>query len=118
MAFNEAFFQKHTFPKEEVDRLLTAAEHDLKIASEDSFPEVKFTYAYNALLKGGIALLAMNGVRLRSVPGHHVILIEKLAELLKNPDVRTLGNAMRTKRNIDMYAGGAAIKRKRCARLS
>ena len=32
--------------------------------------------------------------------------------MLGNPDIATLGNAMRTKRNLDMYAGGAVISEK------
>ena len=78
-SFDKAFFQKQAFPPEEVNRLLAAADHDLAIAAADSFVEVRFTYAYTALLKGGIALLAAHGFRLRSVPGHHVKLIEKLS---------------------------------------
>jgi hypothetical protein len=112
MAPNKMFFQKHSFPIEEVKRLLNAAEHDLAIAEKDPFPEVKFTFAYNALIKGGIALLAAQGLRLRSIPGHHAKLIEKLADFLQDSDVCVFGNAMRTKRNMDMYAGSTVISEK------
>ena len=49
---------------------LKRAQHDLEIAKKDAFVEVRFTYAYQALVKIGIALLAKEGLRVRAVPGH------------------------------------------------
>jgi hypothetical protein len=38
-----------------------------------------------------------------------------MSELLHMPDVETIGNAMRTKRNLDLYEGGTLISEKECA---
>jgi hypothetical protein len=76
---------------------------------------VKFTYAYTALVKAGIALLSHYKLKIRSIPGHHTKIIEKLAEILNNEAIDDLGNAMRSKRNADLYAGGTDITAKECA---
>jgi len=54
----------------------------------------------------------VGGVKFRSVPGHHVKILEKTSEILNDKDVLTLGNAMRTKRNLDFYSGGEVISEK------
>lgn len=111
--FETKYFQKFSFTKEQIDRFFESALRDLKIARQDKFPEVRFSYGYQALVKGGIALIAkVGGVKVRSVPGHHVKILEKMSEILKNPDVLTLGDAMRTKRNSDFYGGGESITEK------
>ena len=74
---------------------------------------MKFTYAYQALIKGGIALIAKIGkVKIRSVPGHHIKILEKMSEILKEETIFTIGNAMRMKRNLDLYSGGEIITEK------
>ena len=62
--------------KEQVDKYLVNAKRDIEIAIEDEHPEVKFTYCYQALLKSGIALLSSKQLKARSVPGHHIKIIE------------------------------------------
>lgn len=111
--FETKYFQKFSFTKEQIDRFFESALRDLKIARQDKFPEVRFTYGYQALVKAGIALIAkVGGVKVRSIPGHHVKILEKMSEILQNPDVLTLGDAMRTKRNSDFYGGGESITEK------
>jgi HEPN domain-containing protein len=111
--FETKYFQKFSFTKQQIDRFFESALRDLKIARQDKFAEVRFTYGYQALVKAGIALIAkVGGVKVRSVPGHHVKILEKMSEILKNPDVLTLGDAMRTKRNSDFYGGGESITEK------
>jgi hypothetical protein len=74
---------------------------------------VRFVFAYNALIKGGITLLAKKGgVKVRSVPGHHARILEKMSELLDDDEVADVGNAMRMKRNLDFYGGGQIVTRK------
>ncbi len=51
----------------------------------------------------------------RAVQGHHVRLIEKLSELLKDADIFTFGNAMRMKRNEDLYGEGGFVSDKEAA---
>jgi hypothetical protein len=111
--FETKYFQKFSFTKQQINRFFESALRDLKIARQDKFAEVRFTYGYQALVKAGIALIAkVGGVKVRSVPGHHVKILEKMSEILKNPDVLTLGDAMRTKRNSDFYGGGESITEK------
>lgn len=75
---------------------------------------MKFNYAYTALIKVGISLLSHHQVKIKSVPGHHVKIIEKLAHILKDNDIDYIGNSMRSKRNMDFYAGGIEITEKEC----
>ncbi len=69
-------------------------------------------YTYNALLKGGIALLSYYNVKLKSMPGHHVKLIEIISKLLQDDLISDIGNVMRSKRNLDLYSGGIDITEK------
>ncbi|OGQ48483.1 MAG: hypothetical protein A3H42_01065 [Deltaproteobacteria bacterium RIFCSPLOWO2_02_FULL_46_8] len=111
----QIFFQiqVHT---EQVERYFENAKRDFRIAVEDDHLEVKFNYCYNALIKAGIALIAAKGgMKTRSVIGHHVKIIEKIAEILKDNTVLAVGNAMRTKRNEDFYGGGIFISEKESA---
>ena len=111
--FETKYFQKFSFTKQQINRFVESAFRDLNIARQDKFAEVRFTYSYQALVKAGIALIAkVGGVKVRSVPGHHVKILEKMSEILENPDVLTLGDAMRTKRNSDFYGGGESITEK------
>ena len=113
MAFDPQYFQKFSFTAKAIERYLHNAERDLKIARSDPHAEVRFTYAYQALVKAGIALIAKEGgVKVRSVPGHHVRAIDELARLLKDKEIGIVGHAMRKKRNMDMYEGAQFISRK------
>ena len=57
-------------------------------------------------------LAAIGKVKVRSVPGHHVKILTKMSEILNDVDILTIGNAMRMKRNTDLYGGGAPISEK------
>ena len=111
--FETGFFRKFRFDENQIHRYFETAFRDLRIAREDKFPEVRFTYSYQALIKAGIALIAKTGhVKVRSVPGHHVKILEKMSQILKNPDILTIGNAMRMKRNEDLYGGAESVNEK------
>ncbi len=111
--FESKYFIRWNFTEEQIILYYNNALRDLQIATENKRPEVKFTYSYNALIKGGIALVAKIGkVKIRSIPGHHVKIIEKMSEILKDNSINELGNAMRMKRNEDFYAGGIFISEK------
>lgn len=111
--FETAYFSKFNFTEEQINQFLNNALKDLEIAKENSRPEVKFSYSYSAFIKGGIALLAKVGkVKIRSIPGHHMKIIEKMKEILKDETVEIIGNAMRSKRNEDFYGGGVLISEK------
>lgn len=112
-SFEKEYFQKFKFTPSQINRYYQNAVRDFNIAKKDSFTEVQFTYCYQALIKIGIALLAKRGsVKVRSVPGHHVKILSKLSEILGDADIFTLGNAMRMKRNRDLYDAGAVIGKK------
>ncbi len=110
--FNSEYFKKTSFSKEQVSGYLAKAFRDLEIAKKDHISEVRFTFAYQALVKAGIACLAHEGYKVRTAPGHHIKLIEKLSELLADANVFTYGNAMRMKRNDDLYGDGGIVSKK------
>ncbi len=110
--FSAEFFKETKFAAEQISGYLTKAHRDLEIAEKDQIPDVRFTFAYQALVKSGIAYVAHEGYKVRMAPGHHIKLIEKLSELLKDPTVFTFGNAMRMKRNDDLYGDGSIVSEK------
>lgn len=111
--FGAKYFKKVKLSNEEIAQFYENALRDLSIAKNDPYPEVRFTYAYQALVKSAIALIGLVGqVKIKSVPGHHVKLLEKLSEILTDEDILSLGNAMRMKRNTDLYGGGEIISKK------
>ena len=111
-AFSSEHFKKTSFSKEQISGYLAKALRDLEIAEKNAIPEVRFTFAYQALVKAGIVCLAHEGYKVRTTPGHHIKLIEKLSELLKDVDVFTFGNTMRMKRNDDLYGDGGIVSAK------
>lgn len=109
MKFDDQYFNGQKFSRGQIGQLIANAENDLEIARSIHISHVRFTYAYSAFLKAGIALLAHFGAKAKSVPGHHVKIIEAMSDILENKAVEDIGNAMRGKRNLDLYSGGAEI---------
>ena len=114
MKFEDRYFRKFEFTKEQIKKNLNNALKDLTIAKKVKILEVKFNYAYTSLIKAGLALLSYCQVKVKSVPGHHIKIIEKLAQILKDDFIEDIGNTMRSKRNLDFYAGGIEITEKEC----
>lgn len=114
MKFANKYFSKHDFSKAQIEKNLSNAVKDLNIAKKDSILDVKFNYAYSALLKAGITLLSQQQFKIKSAPGHHIKIIETLAEILQDERIADIGNAMRSKRNLDMYSGGIDVTEKEC----
>lgn len=71
-----------------------------------------FRFSYDVLIKLGIALIAKEGYKIRSITGHHVKILEKLSQLLKDEDILALGNKMRRERNANLYDGGFFVGEK------
>ena len=115
MKFDERYFSKLEFTKEQINKNFENALKALNIAEKDKFLEVKFNYVYTAFIKGGIALLSFYQVKIKSVPGHHFRIIEKIAQILNDDSIMTMGNIMRSKRNLDFYAGGVEVTEKECS---
>lgn len=114
MNFEDSYFTKFKFTKEQIKKNFENALKDLNIAKKDKILEVKFNYAYTALIKAGIALLSFNFIKVKSVPGHHIKIIEKMSDILRDDTIADIGNAMRSKRNLDFYAGGIEVTEKEC----
>ena len=112
ISFESQHFQKLAFKDEQIDQILKSALHDLKIAEESDIPDVIFKFSYDALIKLGIALIAKEGYKIRSTTGHHVKILEKLSQLLKDEDILVLGNKMRQERNVNLYDGGLFVAEK------
>jgi hypothetical protein len=110
--FESQHFQKLTFQEKQIDQFLLSARHDLKIAEESDVPDVVFKFSYDALIKLGIMLIAKKGYKVRSTAGHHIKILEKLSQLLKDEDIVVLGNKMRQERNVNLYAGGIFVGEK------
>jgi len=114
MKFDDRYFNKFKFTEEQINKNLKNALKDLNIAKKDKILEVKFSYVYSALIKGGLALLSFYQVKIKSIPGHYFKTIEKIAQILKDDSIMTMGNIMRSKRNLDFYAGGVEVTKKEC----
>jgi len=114
MKFEEKHFKELIFTKEQIQKNFDNALHDMDISKKDEILDVKFNYAYTALLKAGISLLSFYNQKVKSAPGHHVKTIEKLALILEDEDVESMGNLMRSKRNVGLYDGGIEITQKEC----
>ena len=110
--FENQYFQKLKFKEEQIRQFLKSALHDLEIAGTSDIPDVIFKFSYDALIKLGIALIAQKGFKIRSTTGHHVKILEKLSQILKEEDILVLGNKMRQERNVNLYAGGLFVGEK------
>ena len=114
MNFEDKHFRHHDFDKSQMEKNYQNALKDLGIAKKDSILEVKFNYAYTAFIKAGIALLSSYNTKIKSIPGHHIKLVEKMAEILEDDSIADMGNLMRSKRNLDFYSGGIEVTEKEC----
>jgi len=114
MKFDKRYFSHFNFSAVEIKKHFENALKDINIAEIDKIPDVKFNYAYSAVIKLGIALLSYYQIKVKSVPGHHIKIIERLAEALRDDSINDIGNAMRSKRNIGMYSGGLEVTEKEC----
>jgi len=103
------FFSKQAFTAVELEKLRKSAEKYLAISKKNHEPEVKFHFTYMALIKIGIYLIAKEGYRVKSRPGHHQMIIEGLSDILNNEDVILIGDKMRRSRNMDFYSADGMI---------
>ncbi|MDO9513664.1 MAG: hypothetical protein Q7J59_03525, partial [Elusimicrobiota bacterium] len=104
------YFRTIDFTSGQIKKYYDNACHTLKIAGDDNNHEVRFDYSYKALIKSGITLIAaMKNAKVRGIPGHHIKIIEVLSEILSDDTIVSVGNAMRAKRNLDLYCGETTI---------
>jgi len=107
--FENKYFVKLNFTRNQIKRYASSAHRDLGIAKRTNIAEVKFQFTYNALLKLGISLIACHGHKVRSRAGHHIKILEKMSEILGNKDILAYGNQMRKTRNTELYDGGSMM---------
>jgi hypothetical protein len=112
ISFESKFFEKRKFEDKTIQKYFRGAQRDFKIAAENKHPEVTFKFSYDCLIKLGITLIVSQGYRIKSRTGHHIKILEKLSDILDNKDIEIMGEAMRKKRNFDLYEGGAIIAEK------
>ncbi len=105
-------FEKFSFSKKQIQNYYKSSLRDFEIASKSDIPEVSFRFCYDSLLKLAITICAVNGLRVKARQGHHVELIEKFSTFLKDKDAEVIVNGMRSKRNWDLYGGGAITSEK------
>lgn len=105
-------FEPFEFTEAEILKFLASAENDVKNARSIDIPEVMFLLCFQALCKMACTVCAKQNLRVKSKSGHHVFLIRKLSETLGDEEIELIGNQMRMKRNMDMYAGGAIVSEK------
>jgi len=110
--FENKYFKKFEFNKSQIDRYIDSAVKDLKIAKDSNVADVKFQFSYNSFIKIGVALIACSGYKASSRTGHHIKILEKMAEILKDEDIMLYGNKMRKARNTELYDGGVIITNK------
>ena len=118
MKFNKKDFRKIDFTHEEVEQYMKNARQDMEIAGHSDIPQVKFDFSYKAFIKLGIAAIAKKGFRVTSKRGHHIKIIGKLSELLRDDTIDAVGNTMRGKRNQDFYGGGIEVSEKEAEEYS
>jgi len=112
--YDSKYFTSFKFAKEQTVKHYENALKDLNIAIEDKILDVKFNYSYTALIKSGVALLSFHQIKAKNALGHHFKIIEMLASILKDDNISVLGNIMRNKRNVGLYAGGMIVTEKEC----
>ena len=106
------YFKESDFTDEQIVNISNNCKNDLEIAEESKRVEVKFIFSYNALIKICIIILHIKkGFRIRSIPGHHIKLLEAISLILQNDDIYDTGNAMRMKRKANMYETGLPLSK-------
>lgn len=106
IVFESKYFQKFKYTKFQLKQYYDNALKDQNIASKNDDPNVIYRFCYDAIVKLGIAVIAAQGYKVRSVRGHHIKILEVLEKILKLNDEINYIDRIRRKRNIDLYEGG------------
>ena len=109
MTLNRKFFQKQTFNPVIIKRYFNKAKYELDLGKDSKWPEIQFTQAYKTLIRIGITLMATLDYRVKSQEGHHIVIIDNLAEMLDDKRINTMGDDMRIKRNVDWYGDSIPV---------
>jgi uncharacterized protein (UPF0332 family) len=97
----------HTTDWPQIDRFLQSAEKRLSSARKilEFDEEACLQQAYEAMLRASLAFMFSHGLRPRSQPGHHMVIIEFVGQHLdkKNAGLLTVFDRLRRKRNTALY---------------
>ncbi len=102
-------FEKFIFSVQQIKKYWDKAVRDFHLAEQAKEIEIIFVFTYEAMLKIAITICARNNLRVKAYRGHHVELINKISEILKNEEIKQIGNEMRMKRNSGLYLGGDTV---------
>ncbi len=100
--------KEHPVSAEEIERLLAAAQRNLRDAHVRSISaETRFDAAYKAIMQCALAALMMHGYRPdTNRPGHHMTVLQSTPHTLGVPSKRVaVLDALRRQRNIADYTG-------------
>ena len=100
--------KQHPPDADEIERLLVAAQRNLRDAQNESISaETRFDAAYKAIMQCGLAALMMHGYRPdTNRPGHHMIVIQCTPFTIGLDSKRMVVlDAMRRRRNVADYTG-------------
>ncbi len=99
----------------QVGRFLAGATKKLVAAKKmlDIDEEASYQLAYEAMLKASLGFMLTHGTRPRSLPGHHIVIIEFAGKHLgpESQGLVALFNRMRRKRNQALYDVSGIISR-------
>jgi len=112
MYFSPEYFKNIDYTESQINQYFANAKKDLKTAQESNNTDVIFRFCYDAIIKLGISLIAKNGYKVRSIPGHHIKILDALSEILNLEDEIDYFHRIRRKRNIDLYEGGTSLTQK------
>jgi hypothetical protein len=97
----------HNADRQQVDRYLSAAERKLVVARKVLAldDEASLQLSYEVMLKAALGFMFSHGVRVRSVPGHHIATIEFVEQRLprKHAPLLAVFDRLRRKRNAVLY---------------
>lgn len=100
-------FKPQEYRADQVEGHLKGAVKKLKTAKKIAIDDEEAAYqlAYEAMLKASLALILRQGLRPRSLPGHHVAIIEKAGKILGKEAANLIKafDIMRRNRNTFLY---------------
>jgi hypothetical protein len=100
--------KSHTPEAEEIERLLTAAQRNLRDARVTSISaETRFDAAYKGIMQSALSAMMMHGYRPdTNRPGHHMTVIQSLSLTIGIEAKRIVVlDALRRQRNVSDYTG-------------
>ena len=112
MKFDKEFFIKQDFLPELIEAAFRNARQDWERVQAMDDPAIICRIDYDCIIKFGVAALCKEGYRVRSVPGHHRIILEAMVDLMELKKEYEYLDRLRKKRNLELYSGGAEFTQK------